>query len=1332
MCGVTLSQGEEFMSCYRGTQRCDAGKWGPCEDGEITEEPLPTYGEDDPWNRRPSALSTPERCNPTSGVPTKYRNPCDPSCMYYDEVKELSATSLGGAAGPLPDWSLPAGTASCAHELCTTGAVLSAACHPCVARVCAVDDTCCTGPTADTWDSDCVDLVLSECPAPSAPTPITLCDFAAFGKDSVEIGNGSSGFPTIGSTGWVTPRSPASLGPITAVGDVELRNSVTIVGDVITEGDVWIESPATVEGRVWAGGDVDVRNNVILHGDVTATGAIDLEGGAELSGDAWAGGYLDIPSGADIFGNARSVGNMLGQLTARIWGDATVHPPSTINSNIQVDGVKSTGGPVLAPPAPVVTLPDLSGFERDLSASCAVAALPPVTYVGSTVTLPPGVYGDYTVNGSGRLRLQEGGSYIFQSLRFNSNSQMWLDGTGPWDVSVCEDFHSDSGFKLYLDGTTTPPEATDFLVYADDTTGDCIYIGDNPVLNGMFIAPKCRVRVYNHATMTAALWGKSVYTNTGLNLTNIPVDDCNAANQWGASFCDGSVALYADQRSYSVGSRVHYQGDIYECANASLCSLGGGFGGGVGYWPGEGLNWDAGSGGAWYLVSPCSPAPADPAVNPPLSCPVDLSLPATTPPRSDCYTGLDCQVNSRCTEVKTGSLCAHSKCEVGAFLDAACDPCVARICDVSADCCVDTGAADWDAGCVALVETVCDASCGSVAPGCTHDACTPGVALDPACDPRVANVCGLSGFASCCDLVAPGAWDTSCVEALYVQESGSGSGLPALGESVCDYAVFGQGAAQLNSVTVQGNVAWASGSIALQEQFGGAGYASVSGDFITWGAATLYKASVGGDVLIGGAAPGTIDGLSAPPFTYSSVGGAAVLSLATVPSLPLRPTVSMTCPSPGSDNLSASGLLSPGIYGQIALSGDLLLEAGDYFFESLSSQGHRLILPADAAELVNIYVCQNVELHDGAEVFSPSLSPLQARLYSHLGVINLGGWGAPVTVYGLVQANAGTVTMSPAGSGVQIFGSVHSYYGTVQGNQGAVIDASGFSRDDCLLRGIDTSYTQVACPITTNLTSGLLETGACVDNGSNHQVTSAVCADADIAVGRSCGDQIEVCNHGHTDVPAGDLSLHVYPRAGQQFAVETPDPQWSLGTCLTTAPVPAGGCITQSCPASLVSEDLTVRAALNPAASVTECSELDNWSYYVEGDTCSALGSTEEVQVYEAVCPEDTRPRWGFLIWDTTLSGSATVTFEGRASDEGTFSGPYTPLGTAALANNTTDCTLTGPAPDCPVPLSSTLFPLDIGSDAPFLEVTITLHPSGADAPIVHEWGVTYTCRYDQ
>lgn len=96
--------------------------------------------------------------------------------------------------------------------------------------------------------------------------------------------------------------------------------------------------------------------------------------------------------------------------------------------------------------------------------------------------------------------------------------------------------------------------------------------------------------------------------------------------------------------------------------------------------------------------------------------------------------------------------CAHDKCATGSVLDAACDPCVAKI--ASADpYCVQT---KWDATCVGEVKSVCGVTCGAQPVACAHDKCATGAKLSKGCDACVDKIitadayCGTTGWDSVC------------------------------------------------------------------------------------------------------------------------------------------------------------------------------------------------------------------------------------------------------------------------------------------------------------------------------------------------------------------------------------------------------------------------------------------------------------------------------------------------------------------------------------------------------------------------------------------------------
>jgi hypothetical protein len=163
-CAITIGEHEGVLTCYEGSQTCNAGTWGACSDGTVVSRP----GRD---NRGPGsstqAFSPPSPCS---------NNPCDPYCQAYNEDPD---SGLSADGGPLYDWptgiitGYPAGLVdkglkqpcstgldcqfnhycehpitgnACEHSKCMTGGGLTPTCDPCVGEICAADPSCCKQP----------------------------------------------------------------------------------------------------------------------------------------------------------------------------------------------------------------------------------------------------------------------------------------------------------------------------------------------------------------------------------------------------------------------------------------------------------------------------------------------------------------------------------------------------------------------------------------------------------------------------------------------------------------------------------------------------------------------------------------------------------------------------------------------------------------------------------------------------------------------------------------------------------------------------------------------------------------------------------------------------------------------------------------------------------------------------------------------------------------------------------------------------------------------------------------------------------------------------------
>lgn len=1096
-CAETISRESGVLTCWEGTKRCgDDEKWGACEGGSLVKRA-------DPFSPRYSkkfkqlSLSAPVDCGAS--------NACDPNCQVFIEPGPFvtpidSANTPDWQEGPTPPWTPPAACAS--SDLCSTsGAPLEASCHPCVQTICddpATDHCCSDGASPTSWDQACADAVYTVCGGIPPGTPNGgFCDWGALSQGNIRFGNGGLSGTVIGSTGnssntvWLETSTPCSYRDIITQASLNVRNNCTITGDVVVEGDVYFESGSSISGGIWSGGDVDLRNGVAVADGVTASGYLDLAAGSSVVGavevggnvfvrssssisgnvtgggnynseaqgyavgDLWFGGsvFLNESGGTtEVTGNVESVGNIDGQTGADITGNATVNSGSSIAAGLDVGGSEDTGASVVAPSAPVapvVEVPSVSDLARDLSLECSAAAGKGTsTYNASDLTLEPGIYGDVLMQG--RNLILKPGAYVFDELEFQSPGDLRFDTDGQadpqWDISVCGQFLGGTGHQFYINGTSTRPDPHQVVIYSQSSSANAIRFYDSNNLSAIFIAPYGRIYLSNNNTVDGAIWGNELYTETSTTLNQGGANDCEGANLWGAA-CTG-YSLYDDSSSsYMLGDEVHYGGEVYECIDAANCNSGGGYGGGAGYWPGQGASWPS----AWELLGDCTVPPLTGGAP---ACPVELE-PYPELWSTPCATGRDCQNNERCDNADTASACAHSKCLEGGFLEVGCDPCVDLICDPDGDgttsdpCCTDSGSgSEWDASCVDRVATECDATCGAPELGCEHDMCLEGGGMvqNTSCDPCVVDVC--AARPSCCTEdgnPATDEWDSSCVDlVLYA------CGTP--GESVCDYAAYGA-----DEVVTGDDCGVIDGALGGDTSGLNVDYGCSVADVFSQSNVVLYDATAQ-------------DVYSTGTITENGSTSTSSSNESQVMTAPTIPTKTFSCGSgSGADShfgtADGNHPLSAGTYRDVSLFDDgsgaentIELAAGTYNLRSLVlGDDTKLLLPPTG--VVEINLCETISVGDNVlfESTSGSLSPLDAlRIQIHSNGVTPSDVviGEGSTVYGVITAPSSQIILSTPGAAATTTLVGLARASTVEVSDNAQIVATGLTGASCQNAGL--------------------------------------------------------------------------------------------------------------------------------------------------------------------------------------------------------------------------------------------------------------------------------------
>jgi len=484
-CGVTLQQEGGIITCYRGVQYCqEDGSWGDCTEGEVTQEP-------DLTSEQYASLAQPLTVDKalSSVPPVACTEACDPRCMLFvQSTPTLGGSSSSSSSGP-----------GCTHNVCTVSpAPLATSCGSCVASVCALDSSCCSGD----WDGTCVDLAYTACL--NRLPPLGLCDFGVFSVNGMATANRPSAGAAIGAGGDVTIGTDASPSMI------------------VTKGNLTIMSPngknITTTGGVWVGGSVTAQNG----------------GGAQYTGNWNVGGSINLNGGNTVIGTVKARSTVQ---NLAITGPASTGAASF--TSVTGTGTRTTNS---AHAAPVIEIPTAIPTRAVTCPGTADA-----TIDKTTVTLAPGNYRDVVLqNGSSStpsvLVLTPGGSYTFRNLTINSGCQyckIQLGAstavTGPWDVSVCGRAMLEGPNSFIAGGNglklTTPEKFVLYVGGTDPGAGQyAAKLGTDFKFVGVMMVPNGSFRSEDRGTVNGAVWAKAVSAGTDLGATQLSTNLCEAMN----------------------------------------------------------------------------------------------------------------------------------------------------------------------------------------------------------------------------------------------------------------------------------------------------------------------------------------------------------------------------------------------------------------------------------------------------------------------------------------------------------------------------------------------------------------------------------------------------------------------------------------------------------------------------------------------------------------------------------------------------------------------------------------------------------------------------------
>lgn len=632
-CGVTLTQKNGVLSCFRGIQLCEKGVWSACQEGTIREELDPTYRA--PGDVAPLSLSTPEKC---------LDNPCDPECMFFDE--DPDDIGLGGAPATT---SSPPLLDGCAHGVCRLGRGLDAGCDPCVSDVCAVAPECCDTADPNAWTEDCSELVPAVCNA-ELPAP-GLCEFGIYSEGQLNF-----------------LRDSQILGGHVGSGGDIFAQRVTTSSSFIATGSIQLDG-GNYSGPLFLGGLLSDLNGPIfdlssVFDSLTTTprslpshsvSCLALSGSTQSTGS----GRLELAPGNN---DTIIIDNLQGEvvLTAPgAYGQIRFDADGTLifgaAGTYRFDDLTVTAGSptLLFPEDDTVQVETCSGLSFQNGAQVLQ-----FTKSNNACVSAPAWDGSAWWISSGQQRQHNGNSYLSMGAHA-PNDPSYEPGVGSNWASVWSDEGPCYAFD-YAD--TGMPPAPGRLTWYTNATGT-VLLGPGSLGGGLLLAPHATVAP-QRGTFRGMILAASVDADVEFVLD---------ASAWTGDVCEATGLVPSDSGECAV--------DVFTplfnepCATGRDCQVN--------------TRCEEPKTGATCTHKKCEPGVAlDSGCDECVAriCDVDASC-CTDAWTDDCI-GL---VASVCDAVCDDYSCLHQPCETGPPLEPSCDPCIANVCATPGfeGCCTD-------------------------------------------------------------------------------------------------------------------------------------------------------------------------------------------------------------------------------------------------------------------------------------------------------------------------------------------------------------------------------------------------------------------------------------------------------------------------------------------------------------------------------------------------------------------------------------------------------------------------------------------------------------------
>jgi hypothetical protein len=756
-----------------------------------------------------------------------------------------------------------------------------------------------------------------------------------------------------------------------------------------------------------------------------------------------------------------------------------------------------------------------------------------------------------------------------------------------------------------------------------------------------------------------------------------------------------------------------------------------------------------------------------------------------------CDTAADCQFNEFCSSPISGT-CSHDKCGVGKALDSACDPCVQTICAADPSCCLapysgvcshdycvtgiplkstcsstcvakicaqkpsccDATNGAWDASCVALVPSICKKTCPTNTwsqscvdkvysmcggfcqnrPGCAHDRCYSGAALDPACDPCVAQIC--AQMPDCCTKE----WNNVCAERV---KSVCGQGCPAEGD--CVPWLPGQTDSKCSGIDLalgvpcngvlpvcnHGNTTAPSGIKIIHFPANSQQYPLCAPDQTHPQMQTCFTSQPippGKCISVTSCnfGNGNREIMVNPPNVVANPPAPGhVNECSCQDNWSLWSGSNVSCQPPSCSSVTARTIKKVNLFVTLDRSGSM---AGDRWNNTISALKSFFQDPASAGLGVALRFWPDSKPVSGCDDTKCDATACSKPLVA-LGTLTAQSAPADTQEKALVDAlnnkqPGGNTPMSAALAGATQWAAA---YQAANPNEMAVVvfitdgDPNGCDEDV-------TNISNIAGDAYTN--SNVLTYAIGIQDATVSTINK-------IAQKGHTGSGFFIASNGNVETELLSAMLQIKgDNVSCDFALPNSglyDPSNAKVTYTPTAGAPVvlqGMASAASCGSGWYYDNPVspTRIILCPTTCQTILSDTGA-KLALDLGCPGAYDPAGYSYQYQANCPSGTKVQWGFFAYDTVTPGNAYVSFQARTATTaaGLAAASLVSLGTAQASPNTQTCAMGGPAP-CPVDLYGKLG--NVAARNEFLELLITMNPTSdkAAAPTVKNWDITYSC----